>query len=176
MVEGKPLIIVIYVDDLILIGDDQLIKSCKEDLTKEFEMKDMGLMHYFLGMEVWQKDGKVFVSQGKYSNEILRWFHMEKFKPMQTPLFGSWRKEDVTSGEVVATTIYRQTEGVNLEDVTNADWAGSVSNQKSTFEGIFNLGLATVSWYSRKQRSVALSSSEAEYIAANQATCEAIWM
>ena len=53
MVEGKLLIIVLYVDDLILIGDDQFIKSCKEDLAREFEMKDMGLMHYFLGMGVW---------------------------------------------------------------------------------------------------------------------------
>jgi len=51
-VEGKLLIIVIYVDDLILKGDDQLIKSCKEDLARRFEMKDLGLMHYFLGMEV----------------------------------------------------------------------------------------------------------------------------
>ena len=72
MVEGKQLLIVLYVDDLILIGDDQLIMSCKEDLAREFKMKDMGLMHYFLGMEVWQKDGEVFVSQGKYANEILR--------------------------------------------------------------------------------------------------------
>ena len=48
MVEGKLSIIVLYVDDLILSGDENLIKSCKEDL----EMKDMGLMHYFLGMEV----------------------------------------------------------------------------------------------------------------------------
>ena len=71
MVEGKPLNIVLYVDDLIFTGDDQLIKSCKEDLAREFEMKDMGLMHYFLGMEVWQKYGEVFVSQGKYANEIL---------------------------------------------------------------------------------------------------------
>ena len=53
MVEGKLLSIVLYVDDLILTGDDQLIKSSKEDLAREFEMKDMGLMHYFLGMEVW---------------------------------------------------------------------------------------------------------------------------
>ena len=53
MVKGKLLIIVLYVDDLILTGDDQLIFSCKEDLAREFEMKDMGLMHYFLGMEVW---------------------------------------------------------------------------------------------------------------------------
>eukprot|EP00253_Pinus_taeda_P025335 PITA_25335 len=88
--------------------DDQLIKSCKEDLAREFEMKDMGLMHYFLGMEVWHRDGEVFVSQGKYANEILRCFHMEMCKPMETPLPGNWRKEDATSGEVVATTVYQQ--------------------------------------------------------------------
>jgi len=54
-------------------------------------MKDMDLMHYFLGQEVWQKDGELFVSQGKYANEILKRFHMEKCKPMQTPLVGNWR-------------------------------------------------------------------------------------
>eukprot|EP00253_Pinus_taeda_P027686 PITA_27686 len=111
MVEGKPLILVLYVDDLILTSDDQLIQSCKEDLAREFEMKDMGLMLYFLSMEVWQRDGEVFVSQGKYANEILRQFHMEKCKPMQTPLAWNWRKEDAISGEVVADTVYRQLVG-----------------------------------------------------------------
>lgn len=53
VVEGKQLIIVLYVDDLILTGDDKLIKYCKEELAREFEMKDMGLMHYFISMEVW---------------------------------------------------------------------------------------------------------------------------
>eukprot|EP00253_Pinus_taeda_P035595 PITA_35595 len=108
MVKGKPLIIFLYVDDLILTGDDQLIQSCKEDLAIEFEMKEIGLMHYFLDMEVWQKDVEVFVSQGKYAIEILRCFHMEKCKPMQTPLARNWRKEDATLGEVVASTIYWQ--------------------------------------------------------------------
>ncbi len=41
VVEGKLLTIILYVDDLILIGDGNLIKSCKEDLAREFEMKDM---------------------------------------------------------------------------------------------------------------------------------------
>eukprot|EP00253_Pinus_taeda_P002940 PITA_02940 len=89
IVDGKLLIIVLYVDDLILTGDDELIKSCKKDLAREFEMKDMGLMHYFLGMEVCQRDGEVFISQGKYANEILRCFHMDMCKPMETPLAGN---------------------------------------------------------------------------------------
>jgi len=89
VVEGKLLIIVLYVEDLILIGDKKFIKSCKEDLARDFEMKDMGIMHYFLGMEVWQGDRELFVSQGKYANEILRRFHMESSKPMKTPLAGN---------------------------------------------------------------------------------------
>ena len=44
MVDGKLLIIVLYVDDLILTGDEQLINSCKEDLAREFEMKDVGIL------------------------------------------------------------------------------------------------------------------------------------
>ena len=54
VVEGKILIILLYVDDLILTGDEQLIHLCKEDIAKEFEMKNLGLLHYFLGLEIWQ--------------------------------------------------------------------------------------------------------------------------
>jgi hypothetical protein len=89
VVEGKLLIIFLYVDDLILTGDEKLIHSCKEDLLKDFEMKDMGLLHYFLGLEIWQRDGELFVSQGKYAREILGKFHMEGCKPMDTPLPGN---------------------------------------------------------------------------------------
>jgi len=72
-----------------MIGDDKLIKSCKEDLAREFKMKDLGLMHYFMSMEVWQGDWELFVSQGKYANEILKRFHMKSSKPMETPLAGN---------------------------------------------------------------------------------------
>jgi hypothetical protein len=51
--KGKILIIFIYVDDLILNRDEKWIHSCKEYLAKEFEMKDLGLLHYFLGLEIW---------------------------------------------------------------------------------------------------------------------------
>eukprot|EP00253_Pinus_taeda_P020847 PITA_20847 len=115
---GSPLtlkdvmyVLVLYADDLIPTGDEKLIKSYKADLAREFETNDLGLMHYFLGMEVWQGDEELFFSQGKYANEKLRKFHMERNKPMETPLASNWRKEDVTLGEVVEATIYRQIVG-----------------------------------------------------------------
>ena len=44
-------------------------------------MKDMGLLHYFLGMEIWQWDGEIFVSQGKYAREILGKFTWRDANP-----------------------------------------------------------------------------------------------
>eukprot|EP00253_Pinus_taeda_P003785 PITA_03785 len=56
------------------------------------------------------------------------------------------------------------------------DWARSPTDKKSTSGGIFSIGSTTVSWYIRKQRSLALISAEAEYMVASLAACEAIWM
>jgi hypothetical protein len=52
-VEDNPLILVLYVDDLFLTGVKKFIPMCKQDLASEFKMKDIGLMNYFLGLEVW---------------------------------------------------------------------------------------------------------------------------
>jgi hypothetical protein len=67
LVGSEVLILVLYVDDLIMTGADRLIAGCKSDLASEFEMKDIGPMHYFLGLEVWQRSGKIFLGQGKYT-------------------------------------------------------------------------------------------------------------
>ena len=74
-------------------------------------MKDLGLLHYFLGLEIWQREAEIFVSQGKYAREILEKFHMQGCKPIDTPLPRNWRKEDATSAEVVDATVYRQLVG-----------------------------------------------------------------
>ena len=71
---------------------------------------------------------------------------------------------------------YKHMDEVKLHGFTDADWAGSPTNRKNTSGGVFSIGSTIVSWYSKKQRSVALSSAEAEYMAASQAACEAIWM
>ena len=71
---------------------------------------------------------------------------------------------------------YRRSSGVGLVSYTNLDWAGSVSNRKSTSGCCFSLGLTVVLWFSRKQESVALSFAEVEYMAASQASYEALWL
>ena len=76
VVHNHVLILVLYVDDLFVTGDEQLIEQCKRELTSEFELKDLGLMHYFLGLEVWQKPGEIFLTQGKYAVDILQIFGM----------------------------------------------------------------------------------------------------
>ena len=47
------------------------------------------------------------MSQGKDTQEILEKFHMQGYKPIDTPLPGGWRKEDATSAEVVDATVYQ---------------------------------------------------------------------
>ena len=49
VVEDEPVILLLYVDDLFLTGNEKQIMECKKKLEKEFEMKDLGLMHYFIG-------------------------------------------------------------------------------------------------------------------------------
>ena len=72
----KPLILVLYVDDLFLRGADPLIHQCKRELVAEFEMKDLELMQYFLVLEFWQRPGEIFLSQGNYVVKLLERFGM----------------------------------------------------------------------------------------------------
>lgn len=97
--KGKALLIVsLYVDDLIVTGNDlEVIKEFKHDMMNTFEMSDLGLMHYFLGMEVCQKEG-IFISQRKYAEDLLKKFKMIGCKSVATPLIANekLKKEDGT--------------------------------------------------------------------------------
>ena len=59
---NDQVILLLYVDDLFITGNDKLIIDCKKKLASEFEMKDLGQMHYFLGLEVWQNPGNICLS------------------------------------------------------------------------------------------------------------------
>ena len=75
------LIVSLYVDDLLLTGNDaKLVEEFKQEMMKVFEMTDLGLMTFFLGMEIKQAEHEVFICQKKYAKEILKKFKLEECK------------------------------------------------------------------------------------------------
>jgi hypothetical protein len=70
---------------------------------------------------------------------------------------------------------YTSRRGIWPHGFTSSDWMGSIADRKSTSGYCFNLGSAMISWSSRKQGSVTLSTAEAEYIAASTTGREAVW-
>jgi hypothetical protein len=86
VVGEDPLILVLYVDYIVITEDERLIVGCKESLALEFEMKCIGMMHNFMGFEVWKEPGHIFLGQGIYVVDILRILQMEDCRPMSTPM------------------------------------------------------------------------------------------
>ncbi|KAL4016732.1 hypothetical protein IC575_024389 [Cucumis melo] len=75
------LIVSLYVDDLLVTGNNaDHIQNFKWEMMKMFEMTDLGLMSYFLGIEIKQGQGEVFICQKKYAKEILKKFKMDECK------------------------------------------------------------------------------------------------
>eukprot|EP00253_Pinus_taeda_P021747 PITA_21747 len=108
VVENEPLILVLYVDDLFLTGSSRLIKDCKKNLATEFDIKDLGQMHYFMGFEVWQQKGEICLGQGRYATEILKKFRMQDCRFMATPMMTNWKKINASEDKYVDPTLYRQ--------------------------------------------------------------------
>jgi Reverse transcriptase (RNA-dependent DNA polymerase) len=70
--EGKLCVLIVYVDDIVLIGDDTVeMVRIKGSLAIEFEIKDLGPLRYFLGIEVANSPNGIFLSQQKYILELL---------------------------------------------------------------------------------------------------------
>ncbi|KAK1421784.1 hypothetical protein QVD17_24412 [Tagetes erecta] len=221
------------VDDLIFVSNSEnKITLFKESMKKEFEMMDLGLMHYFLGLEVKQEEGRISISQGKYARDLLKRFNMEHASEISTPMeFGIKVTKDETRTEVdnglyrsmvgslmylcgtrpdltyamslisqymenpktshwelgkrilkyVKGTldhglIYKRCSEFKLCSFTDSDYGGNLDDGRSTGGYIFKIGDSTISWQSKKQNVVALSSTEAEYMALSVAGCQAIWL
>jgi hypothetical protein len=111
VVNNAPVILLLYVDNLFLAGEESLIIQCKKELASEFDMKDLSLMHYYLGLEVWQKRGEVFLGQGKYVIKILQKFGMMDCKSTDTPMTTYIRKVRDLDSDPIDPSLYRQLVG-----------------------------------------------------------------
>eukprot|EP00253_Pinus_taeda_P005243 PITA_05243 len=110
--QRQIILISLYVDDMIIIGNaNSLIKEIKQKMSQEFEMKDLGDLHYCLGLEVWKDSGQTFLTQGKYARNLLERFRMEQCKTAATPLQQNLKLSSDDGTKQVDATLYRQLVG-----------------------------------------------------------------
>eukprot|EP00253_Pinus_taeda_P002966 PITA_02966 len=172
---GKTVVyLVVYVDDLLMMGNNEsYIASIKKELGKSFEMTNLGYVHYYLGIEVTQHPKSIFLSQKKYIGDLLNRF-------MQKPCEGHWsaakRVLRYLKGTQDFGIKYTQVDDFSLIGYSDSDFDGDKETRVSTTGYAMSLGSGVVSWRSCKQSIPADSTTEAEYVAATEATKEMVWL
>lgn len=237
--DGKEqnMYVLIYVDDLLIFGSNEIeIKNLKLILSKEFEMKDLGLISEFLGINVKQnlKTNVTEICQKKYLENVLKRFNMYECKPVSTPMDYNFNISDLenkncsqyaenmcrkiigclmyaVSGTrpdicVAMSILSRYQDRANdallvalkrvlryvkhtinyklifkctnekLIGYCDANWGGDVRDRKSTTGYCFMFSGCLISWCSKKQNIVSISSTESEYVAMSMAGAEACWL
>ncbi|KAL0375663.1 UNVERIFIED_CONTAM: Retrovirus-related Pol polyprotein from transposon RE2 [Sesamum calycinum] len=187
--EHGIVVLAVYVDDILITGSDiDRIEEAKTCLQKHFVTKDLGRPRYFLGIEIAHSKHGVSLSQRKYACDLLQEAGLLGTKPVDTPMDSNpdfWNDdgnylEDKTKyrrlvGKLIYLTVTRPdiSFAVGLiEAYSDADYAGSKDDRKSTSGYCTYVGGNLVTWRSKKQTTVARSSAEAEYRAMAHTTSE----
>ncbi|RVX10385.1 Retrovirus-related Pol polyprotein from transposon RE1 [Vitis vinifera] len=199
---GQCIYLVVYVDDIVITGSDQDgIQKLKQHLFTHFQTKDLGKLKYFLGIEIAQsssggpfpkEDRGAFRRPGRYRRLVGKLNYLTITRPdvsfpvsvvsqfLQSPCDSHWdavirilRYIKSTPGQGV---LYENRGHTQVVGYTDADWAGSPTDRRSTSGYCVFIGGNLISWKSKKQDVVARSSAEAEYRAMALATCELIWL
>ncbi|KAL9447690.1 hypothetical protein AB3S75_015212 [Citrus x aurantiifolia] len=231
--DGKIAILIVYVDDIILTGDDETeLAALKQRLAKKFQTKDLGVLKYFLGMEFARSKEGIFVNQRKYVLDLLGETGLLGCKMVETPIDPNLKLQPAKIEEVKDREQYQKFVGkliylshtrpdiafavsmvsqfmhslgaehfeavyrilrylkgtpgrgimfkkhghLQVEVYTDADWAGSVTDRRSTSGYCSFVGGNLVTWRSKKQNVVARSSAEAEFRAVAHGICEVMWI
>ncbi|KAK2995722.1 hypothetical protein RJ640_012446 [Escallonia rubra] len=175
-------------------------------MSKEFGMSMMGELTFFLGLQIKQSKDGIFINQAKYTKELLKRFDMEASNAFDTPMSSSLKLDKDEKGKDVDIKRYRacpkeshliavkrilrylkgthdlglwfprNTSFFDLIGYSDADYAGCKTERKSTSGVCQFLGHSLVSWSSKKQNSVALSTTEAEYMAVGACCAQILWM
>ena len=232
-VKGGLFICQIYVDDIIFgCANKSYNEEFARMMTNRFEMSMMGELKFFLGFQIKQLPGGTFISQAKYTQDMLKKFDMDKAKACKTPMPTSGHLGIGEGEKSVDPKVYRSMIGsllylcasrpdimlsvcmcarfqaapkechllavkrilrylvhtpslglwypkgatFDLLGYSDSDWAGDKVDRKSTSGACQLLGRSLVSWASKKQNSISLSTAEAEYIAAASCCAQLLWM
>ena len=228
------LLVGVYVDDLVITGSvSSDIDKFKLEMKSLFQMSDLGLLSYYLGIEVRQGPSGIDISQGAYALKLLEKAGMAGSNPCHVPMEPRFKLSKNSTAPATDATMYRSIVGSlrylvhtrpdltfavgfvsrfmqdptqehlaavkqilryiggsmglgcryerssgepRLVGYSDSDLGGDVDSRKSTSGTLFFLGRSPVTWQSQKQKIVALSSCESEYVASATAACQGVWL
>ena len=79
------ILLLLYVDDIIITGDDlNDIQELKDFLSQQFEIKDLGHLSYFLGLEITHSTNRLYITQAKHASKLLSWAGLTNSKIVDT--------------------------------------------------------------------------------------------
>ncbi|XP_017413067.1 uncharacterized mitochondrial protein AtMg00810-like [Vigna angularis] len=208
---GRVTVLLVYVDDIIITCDDEEEQQLLgQHLAKEFEIKTLGKLKYFLGIEVAHSKKGIFISQKKYITDLLKETGKTTCKPTSTPIDPNMKLRNVEEGTAIDKEMYQMLVGrliylshtrldvafvvnlvsqfmpqpkevhlqaplrivqylkgtpgrgilferngnVSVEAYTDADYAGSIVDKRSTAGYCTFIGGNLVTWKSKKQKCV----------------------
>lgn len=231
---GNALLVGVYVDDLVITGSkEEEVEEFKAQMKATFQMSDLGLLSFYLEIEVHQDSSGISLRQTAYAKHIVELGGLTGCNLAHTPMEERLKLSRDSTAEEVDATEYRRIVGSlrylvhtrpdlafavgyvsrfmqrptaehqqavkrilryiagtsdyglhyprcpgaeHFIGYSDSDLAGDIDTSKSTTGTMFFLRKCLVSWQSVKQQVVALSSCEAEYIAATTASTQALWL
>nr|GFA70079.1 hypothetical protein [Tanacetum cinerariifolium] len=194
---GNDLLLVqIYVDDIIFAASTLELCDLFANLTcSKFKMSMMGKISFFLGLQISQNPRGIFINQSKYALESLKKYGFESCEPVDTPMVKKSKLDEDREGKAVDPLHYRverifrylrgtvnrglwypKDSSVALTAFEDADHAGCQDTRRSTSGSLQFLGERLISCSSKRQKSAAISSTKAEYIALSGCCAQILWM
>ncbi|RVX15236.1 Retrovirus-related Pol polyprotein from transposon RE1 [Vitis vinifera] len=192
--------LLIYVDDIIIIDtSSQQVQRFITTLAHRFSLKNLGYLAYFLRVEAIHTSSDLFLSQYKYIRDLLEKHNMFGANAISTSIsstvslklhdgalptdptkyrqvIGSMQVLWYLKGTIHLGLFHRNHSPLTLHAFANADWAGNSDDRTSTSVYVVFLGCNPISWSSKKQKTVARSSTEAEYRAIATTAAEINWV
>ncbi|XP_019239365.1 PREDICTED: uncharacterized protein LOC109219379 [Nicotiana attenuata] len=230
---SHTIFVAVYVDDVIITGDDSVeIANLKSFLDKQFRIKDLGKLHYFLGLEVLYKSDGIIMSQRKFTLDLLKEYDCFGYSSLSSPLDPAVKLKGDEGTLLPDPTYYRKLVGklnfltdtrldiaysvqllsqfmqaprdthlkaafhllrylksdptlgiffsnntdCSISAYCDSDWASCPDSRKSVTGYIVLVGDSPISWKSKKQETVSLSSAEAEYRSLRKIVGELVWL